>query len=229
VLPLSQRLEAIVQLLRPCALLADVGTDHGYVPIAAVQRRVAVAAIASDLRAAPLLAAAENVRRAGVGAQVSLMRGDGLLPLVGLPVDALVLAGMGGHLMLQLFAAAPPAFRAQLCQFVVQPNEDVHLIRAWASGAGFHLCDERMIAERGKFFTVCAFHRAPGADPVYARSGWSLEDLCRVGPWFLARKDVTALRAYEQQHTRYQGLVDQGVQARAADAEFWRATCAALR
>ena len=51
--PLSVRLEAVLQLLRPCAVLADVGTDHGLLPVAAVQRGLAERAIAADLRGGP--------------------------------------------------------------------------------------------------------------------------------------------------------------------------------
>lgn len=62
---LSERLEAVVAALAPCELLADVGTDHGLVPIAAVVRGIAVRAIAADLRVAPLAGAQRTIERAG--------------------------------------------------------------------------------------------------------------------------------------------------------------------
>ena len=226
---LSQRLEAILQLLQPCQLLADIGTDHGYLPIAAVQRGVALRAIAADLREAPLIAAARNIRQARVGAQITAVRGNGLAPLKDHTVDALVLAGMGGHLMTQLWDSAPPGVLATVQQLVVQPNEDVHVVRAWAFNAGWHLRDERIVEERGRFFTICGFAPGVGSDPAYATGEWSFADLCQIGPLLLARKDTGALCCYEHEHRRYLALVNSGVTARAADAEFWRAVCAALR
>jgi len=78
---LSARLEAIVQSLRPCRLLADVGADHGLLPIAAVLRGVATNAIASDLREAPLRLAQRNIELAQLESRVTPARGDGLAEL----------------------------------------------------------------------------------------------------------------------------------------------------
>jgi tRNA (adenine22-N1)-methyltransferase len=224
---LSTRLETVLQLLEPCAVLADVGTDHGLVPVSAVHRGIAKRAIAVDLHAAPLRAARRHVERTGVADRVTLVQGDGLQPLQSRAVDAVVLAGVSGALMVRLCTVAPHVL-ATVAQLIVQPNQDASLVRAWALGHGWHLRDERMIEQRGRFFTVCAFAKGSGADPAYELAGWTQEELCRIGPRFLRRKDAVALRWCEKQRARLGRWVQAGIHKREPELQRWQRLCEAL-
>lgn len=221
---LSARLEAIVQSVRPCELLADIGTDHGLVPIAAVQRGVAERAIASDLRAAPLRVARRNIERARLEARVTIAQGDGLAGLVGRGVDAVVLAGMSGELQVRL-CRETPAVLATAAQLVLQPNSDAHTVRTWARGAGWHLRDERMAEVGGRCFVVCAFAKGAGPDPAYAMAGWTEAALDRVGPLLLARKDAVARRWCLAQRDRLRDLIRDGAPALHSELAAWQAAC----
>lgn len=225
---LSARLEAVVQLVRPCAVLADVGTDHALVPVAAVQRGVAGRAVAADLRAAPLVGARRHIEREGVADRVAVVQGDGLLPLVHHAVDAVSLAGMSGSLMLRLCAAAPQILNS-VQQLVVQPNKDVAHVRAWALRTGWHLREERMVEERGRFFTLCAFSKGHGADPAYAVVGWTQEALCIVGPRLLVAQDPVARKWYAAQRARILHWVEKGVLTLQPELRGWQAACDFMR
>jgi len=226
-LPVSARLDAILSLLSPCHELADVCTDHGLVPVVAVQRGIAQHAIAADLRAAPLEVARQNISRADVSDRVTLLQGDGLAPLTTHSVDALVIAGVSGELIVRLLAEAPHV-TSRLTQLVLQANQDVDVVRAWALTQGLHLHAERMVEERGYFFPICAYRPGEGADAAYAQPGWSERELCMVGPLLLTQRDPTALRAYEQQRTRLGKLVAQGVATHASELAVWSRACAEL-
>lgn len=224
----SARLDAILALVLPCQRLADVGTDHALIPVLAVQRGIAAHATACDLRAAPLVLARSNVARAGLLAQVTVLQGDGLRPLVGRGIEAVVLAGMSGELMVQLLQAVPEVTDA-LSQLVLQPNQNVDAVRAWALERGFHLRAERMIEERGYFFPTCAFRRGQGGDPLYVHEAWSVHELCLLGPLLLAQKEPATLRCSEQQRARLGKLVERGVVHHAAELAIWQRACTALR
>jgi tRNA (adenine22-N1)-methyltransferase len=224
--PLSRRLECVLELLRPCATLVDVGTDHGLLPVAAVLRGVAKQAIAVDLREAPLAGARVHIERMGVAAQVIALKGDGLSELQQHQVEAVVIAGMSGESMLRIFEAAPQVL-ARVEQVIVQPNQNVHLLRAWALVNGWHLRDERMIDERGQYFVVCAFVPGAGMDPVYTVPGWTVEALFSVGPRLLQQKDEVALRWFERQRTRVAQLVKHDVERLKPELELWEAACKA--
>jgi tRNA (adenine22-N1)-methyltransferase len=221
---LSARLEAIVQALRPCRLLADIGTDHGLVPIAAVLRGVAESAIASDMREAPLRVARRNIARARLEGRVTIAQGDGLAELAGRGIDTIVLAGMSGELAVRLCSATPDVLRSTE-QLVLQPNRGVHVVRSWARGAGWHLRDERLVASGGQFFAVCAFVQGVGPDPAYAMTGWTEEALDRVGPVLLARKDPVALRWCVAQRDRVRDLVRDGAPTLGRELAAWQAAC----
>jgi len=199
---LSQRLECVLGLLRSCAVLAEVGTDHARLPVAAVCRGVAKRAIAVDLRESPLSGARAHIERTGVAACVVGVRGDGLSGMRDRGVDAVVIAGMSGDSMLRILEAEPHVV-ASVRQLIIQPNQHVHRLRAWVLRNRWHLRDEHMLEERGQFFVVCAFAPAAGEDPAYSVSGWTEEALCKVGPLLLTRKDAVALRWFERQRAHF--------------------------
>jgi tRNA A22 N-methylase/ubiquinone/menaquinone biosynthesis C-methylase UbiE len=224
---LSRRLEGVLGLLRPCALLADVGTDHALLPVAAVSRGVARRAIAADLREAPLSGARAHIERMGLGARIDASRGDGLSGLQDRGVDAVVIAGMSGNSMLRILEAAPRVL-ASVSQLILQPNQDVHELRAWALRNGWHLRDEQMIEEGGQFFVLCAFVPGEGEDPAYSLPGWTERALCTVGPRLLARKDSVALRWFERQRARVSHWLKRDVDRLQPELEVWDAACREL-
>jgi tRNA A22 N-methylase len=225
-LVLSQRLECLLGLIHPCAVLADVGTDHALLPIAAVSRGVTQRALATDLREAPLAGARTQIERMGAADRVIVLRGDGLSCLQHRGVDCVVIAGMSGTTMLRMLEAAPQVL-ATVKQLILQPNQSVHELRAWALRNGWHLRDEHMLEERGQFFVVCAFTPGRGDDPAYALDGWTERALCAVGPGFLTRKDAVALRWFERQRARLARWVAQDIALR-PELELWEAACNAM-
>jgi tRNA (adenine22-N1)-methyltransferase len=225
---LSRRLECVLELVHSCGVLADVGTDHAHLPVAAVCRGVAERAIAADLREAPLRGARAHIERSGVADRVLLVQGDGLHALGSRDVQAVVMAGMSGDSMLRMFEAAPDVL-ARLEQLTLQPNQNVEALRAWARRSGWHLRDERMLEERRQFFVVCAFVRAAGDDPAYALPGWTEEALCSVGPRLLARRDAVALRWFERQRARVGHWVESGVDRLRPELGVLEAACQTLR
>lgn len=105
-LELTPRLRQIAAWVRQGAHLADVGTDHAYLPVwLTLQGRVA-SAIASDLRRGPLDRAQETGRRYGVGDRITFRLGNGLAAVAPEECDTIVIAGMGGENIAQILAGA---------------------------------------------------------------------------------------------------------------------------
>ena len=201
----SLRLAAILDVLHPCRVLADIGTDHGLVPVHAVLQGIAQAALACDLREEPLRVASKNVQRHGVDGRVRLIQGNGLLSLEGEQVDAVVIAGMSGNLMERICSEAPHVLQS-VSQLVMQPNINAYVVRAWAHGAGFHLKREVMVEEHNRLFVVCAFQRQPGPDPAYGCNAMALESLFKLGPLLLRDRSLVALKYYQEQCRRLRGF-----------------------
>ena len=150
---LSERLNTVVSMVKPCRAIADVGTDHGYVPVFLVRAKTVEQAVAMDVRKGPLSRAREHVREAGLSGQIELRLSDGLEKLVPGEVSGAVIAGMGGMLMLKILEEGLDTANS-MEQLILSPQSDLKLVRRWLEGHGFYLEEERLVLEEGKFYTV---------------------------------------------------------------------------
>ena len=103
---LSKRLRMNASFVTPGNRLADVGTDHGYVPIDLVKRGIVKEALAMDVRKSPLMRAEEHIRAYGLEGRVRTRLSDGLEQLREGEADTVVIAGMGGALTIYILEAA---------------------------------------------------------------------------------------------------------------------------
>lgn len=188
---LSPRLRLIVDMLTPCERLADVGTDHGLVPLAAVARGVATRAWGVDAKAGPLAYGRQTLAAAGE-TRVELRLGAGFEALGDVAPDAVVMAGLGARTMVATFEAHP-AVLAGVAQLVLQPLSEPERVRAWLRAAGWRVAREAVVREKSRWLPVMRFER--GADPAYALAGFTIEELEAIGP-LLARDPGPEARAY---------------------------------
>ncbi len=89
-------------MVSPGCRLADVGTDHAYIPIYLMQNGVIPQAVAMDINQGPLLRATENIRRYGLTGRIETRLSDGLEKLQAGEADTILIAGMGGLLMVRI-------------------------------------------------------------------------------------------------------------------------------
>jgi len=224
---LPRRLEALLALTGKVGCLADVGTDHALLPAHAVLRGVCERAVAVDIREKLLIQARPTLALLGVSDRVTLLQGDGLAALAGTPVDAVVLAGLGGRTLLSWCRAAPDVVQ-RLQRLVVQPNRQLAELRAWAYGAGLWLVDESICVDHGRLFVSCAFVPASGPDPSYAECGVALEHAFELGPWLVRRRDPEALAHYARERGRVGKMVAGGATERSGQLAAYTAACRLL-
>ena len=101
------RLEAVAALVPPCRTLADVGTDHAYLPVLLLQEGKIEQAIAGDVVPGPCEAARHTVRQFHLENRITVRQGSGLTVLAPGEAETAVMAGMGAETMLQILAEAP--------------------------------------------------------------------------------------------------------------------------
>lgn len=139
---LTNRLQAAADLVPVCESMADIGTDHGYLPISLVQEGRARRAIACDVNAGPLARAKEDVISSGLSCQIDLRLGGGLAPLSKGEVDGVTISGMGGLLMRDILLADMEKAQA-LSWLVLQPQGHVAELRRFLST--HHFCIEKEV------------------------------------------------------------------------------------
>ncbi|MCD7885896.1 MAG: class I SAM-dependent methyltransferase [Lachnospiraceae bacterium] len=122
---LSKRLSAVAAMVTPGMVLADIGTDHAYIPIDLVERGVIPRAIAADVNPGPLKRAAEHIRTHGLADRISTRLCDGLSAFEAGEVQSVVIAGMGGALTAQILQDGGHLLGDDLCE----PSGEVCLRR----------------------------------------------------------------------------------------------------
>lgn len=150
-LRLSPRLKAVADLVPPCRIVFDIGTDHAKLPLYLVKAERCQAAVAADLRSGPLRQAEKNIQKHNLQNRVSTILTDGLNGLSIQSEDVVVLAGLGGLEICRILSGAP-ACR----QMIVQAMKHLPQVRRWLHGQGYRIVRETLATERGRFYPVLA-------------------------------------------------------------------------
>ncbi len=131
--------------------VADVGCDHGYISIYLVQSGIVGAAIAMDVRKGPLSGALSNVKGFGLENSIETRLSDGLKELKPGDADSLVIAGMGGKLMIRILEDGDPRTLG-IQTAILQPQSEISEFRMYLREKGFSILDERVVYEDGKYY-----------------------------------------------------------------------------
>ncbi|WP_072525486.1 tRNA (adenine(22)-N(1))-methyltransferase [Clostridium sp. Marseille-P3244] len=150
---LSNRMSAVASLVTEGLRLADIGTDHGYIPISLAESGQIPAAIAMDVNNGPLLTAEKNIRVHGLGHRISTRISDGFSALRPGEADTAVIAGMGGALTVRILREGMTVVRS-LKECILQPQSEIRMVRAFLLEEGFLFIREVMVKEDGKYYVV---------------------------------------------------------------------------
>ena len=149
-LELSPRLAAIAALVPQGARLADVGTDHAYLPVRLLLDGGIASVVATDVNEGPLQRGRETAERYGMGT-ILFRRCDGLADIRADEVDTVVIAGMGGDLIARILAAAPWTKQAHL---ILQPMTAQEDLRRWLLENGYRIAKETLAQEGKKLYVI---------------------------------------------------------------------------
>lgn len=146
---LSPRMKAIADQISPGQSVADIGTDHAYVPIYLFQNKLSSKIILTDIKEGPLKKAIAHLDSVGLYDHLNdIRRGSGISVLEASEVDTVVIAGMGGLLIVEMLAADINKSKTFL-RFVLQPRTASSDLRKWLSSTGFSIIGEHL-AKEGK-------------------------------------------------------------------------------
>ena len=148
---LSPRLAAIAAQVPPGSRLADIGTDHAYLPAYLLRKGTIPSAAASDVNRGPLDRGRETARQAGVEEKISFRLSDGLNGLREDEADVIVIAGMGGELIARILSEAPWTREKLL---LLQPMTAQPELRRWLNGNGYRIERETVVREGEKLYVI---------------------------------------------------------------------------
>lgn len=201
---LSERLLAVAGLVTPGLRLADVGTDHGYIPLWLTEQGVIPGAIAMDVNQGPLERARENIRNHGLEEKIETRPSDGVAALRPGEAESVVIAGMGGCLMIKILEEGAEVLQT-VKELVLQPQSDIDQVRRYLYAAGYQITKEKMILEDGKYYPM--MHVVHGIEEQLS----DIEYL--YGPCLLKKKDA-CLKTYLEKEGRTLKQIKEGLAKR---------------
>ncbi|MBQ8802321.1 MAG: SAM-dependent methyltransferase [Tyzzerella sp.] len=200
---LSKRLKAVADLVSEGRVVADVGTDHGYIPIYLLETKKCRKAFAMDVNAGPLERAKEHITAYGLSDAIETRLSDGVTALSAGECDCVVIAGMGGALTIKIMEEGKSIFQ-NLKEFVLQPQSELSKVRQYLCENGYVVIAEDMVLEDGKFYPMMKVTN--GRSPEYN----TIE--LRYGKYLLEQKHPV-LKEFLKKEVQVKGLIMQNLDA----------------
>lgn len=151
---LSVRMRMILEMLQPTPRLLDVGCDHGYLSVAAVERNIAATAVAIDVRSKPLEKATNLISKCNLQHSITTDLSDGLNNIELSRQDAIIIAGMGGIEIGEILRRTDLAERNKIGQVILHPTRSAYELRKVLQELHLDIVDERLCREKEKIYVI---------------------------------------------------------------------------
>ncbi|WP_311493128.1 class I SAM-dependent methyltransferase [uncultured Megasphaera sp.] len=207
---LTGRLAAAAALIPEGRSFADIGTDHGYIPVYMCHTGKTPRAVAVDIGVGPLQAARTHIVGAGLQEKITCRLGNGLTCLTPGEVEGGVICGMGGRLMTEILRASPHVWR-RFSFLVLQPMWYSGTVRRFLYEAGWHIEAETLVTEEHRLYEV--MRAVPGRKAMLPFWLWD------IGPVNWRQQDALLARRLTLVIARKKKILNGLLQSRKDQAE----------
>ncbi len=157
---LSLRLERVAANVPVGARLADIGSDHGYLPVALMRRGLIAAAVAGEVATTPFHAAQRSVRDNGLEARIAVRLADGLAAITAQDgITAISICGMGGETIRDILDSGKTHLSGEE-RLILQPNGGEQPLRQWLMENGYSILHEELLRENRFYYEIIVAERA---------------------------------------------------------------------
>ena len=158
---LSKRLNFIINNIENSTVLADIGTDHGYIPLYATKNGLCSKAIAVDINKDPLDKARLNAILEGAGDELEFRLGDGLKPLEKDEAEVVIIAGMGGNLIRDILEESIDKV-ISLNYLTLVPAQNPEVLREYLYNNDYEIICEDLCEEEGIYYELFKVRKKDG-------------------------------------------------------------------
>jgi len=208
---IGDRLEAIGKLVPHGCVLADIGTDHAYLPVWLLEQGKIASAIAGDIAEGPCLAAKNTVSMHGMKGKVEVRLGSGLKVLQAGEADCIAIAGMGASTMIEILEADMP-LAVEAKRLVLQPMAGAASLRKWLIQNGWCIVTEDLVADGRHLYEIMVAER--GESEAFS------DVVLEIGPSLIEAKHPLLAKQFARQINNYKKLLanmGKSEQARASE------------
>ncbi len=150
---LSKRLQAIANMVNPGEVVADIGTDHGYIPIYLIQEGICKHTYACDINKGPYEKAKQHIASYGLSDKIEVRLSDGMKALKASEATTVIIAGMGGALVNKILDQDRRLWES-LQYVILQPQSEIDKVRRYLQENNWSIIQEDMIFEDGKYYPM---------------------------------------------------------------------------
>lgn len=200
-------MSAVASMVTPGNVLADIGTDHGYVPIALIQKGKIPKAIAMDVNVGPLMRANEHIKKCQLEEYIQTRLSDGVEALQVGEADSILIAGMGGDLVIRILQQGNEVCRTAK-ELILQPQSELKRVREFLRNYQYKIIDEDMVLEDGKYYPMMK------VIPVEVDNFWKdkaediIEPCDMYGPLLIKNGNPTLRKFLVKQHKQLSGILE---------------------
>ena len=199
IIKLSKRLQTLASFVPNGAKVADIGTDHGYIPVWLAQNRITDKIAAADINIGPLEHAKATAHEYGVFDQIKFELCSGLSFENSSDYDTIIIAGMGGELIMSIIEAAP--WTKNGTTLILQPNSKIQDLVQWLTENEYSIKETRLVKDAGKYYQILIVSH--GKDKILEREAHRL-----VHPLYLTHKDPLTPEYLDNLISRYKHAID---------------------
>lgn len=200
---LSKRLQAVADLVTPGLRIADIGTDHAYVPVYLLSEGKNPSGIAMDINVGPLERARKHIGELLTDGELKTRLSDGMKELKTGEVQCAVIAGMGGGLVMKILSESRE-IADSLQECVLQPQSELEKVRTFLLKEGFFIIQEDMVKEDGKYYPMMKV--LPNQKEKCQQESWTTEEL-RFGKRLLEQKHPVLLEYLRREQKIYEEIL----------------------
>ncbi|ABS23244.1 tRNA (adenine(22)-N(1))-methyltransferase [Bacillus cytotoxicus] len=201
---LSKRLEEVVREIPAGSTVADIGSDHAYLPCYAIVNHIATKAVAGEVVDGPFRSAQATVAENGLQGKIDVRKGNGLAVISPGEVDVITIAGMGGALIRDILESGKEKLNG-VTRLILQPNIAAHHIREWFIENDWELIREKIVKEDGKIYEILVGERGNPLAPYSDRKQAEL----LIGPFLMKEKSDVFIEKWECELKNFQNILKQ--------------------
>lgn len=150
---LSERLKAIANFVPSNSIVADIGTDHGYIPVYLIENKISKKVIGTDISKGSLDKIIEYVKQMGFEDKIDTRLGDGLEVIKPYEIDTVIIAGMGGLLIRDILEKHKEVSNS-IVNFILQPMVATKELREYLIENNFKIIKEDLVKEEKKYYEI---------------------------------------------------------------------------
>ncbi|MFC0270032.1 tRNA (adenine(22)-N(1))-methyltransferase TrmK [Metabacillus herbersteinensis] len=208
-LKLSKRLETVANFIPKDAIVADIGSDHAYLPCYAVLNGIAKSAIVGEITEGPFQSSKKQVQKSELADSVIVRKGDGLEVLRKGEVTCITIAGMGGALIHKILEEGKEKLEG-VVRLILQPNINASVIRSWLLENEWQLIAEEILEEDDKIYEILVADRG---DPKIPYHETSLDAGLLFGPFLMKDQQNPFKKKWLQECEHWKTIVEKLNQA----------------